>query len=46
LLPQRSKHPQEMVITPKASTSSFGKYDDATNLAIIFISIFMHVVPM
>ena len=23
LLPQRSKHPREMVITPKASTSSF-----------------------
>jgi len=25
LLPQRSKHPREMVITPKASTSSFDR---------------------
>ena len=25
LLPQRSKHPREMVITPEASTSNFGR---------------------
>ena len=34
MLPQRSKHPREMVITPKASTSNFRRRRGLLHIAV------------